>query len=308
MTEEMNDTTPSSMLHNPAIVKPAGIGICDWDLGHTPDDPYTPGEPASVFIPRAEAVGYEGIQVSVGTSPDNVMLRDHTVRKHYIELGKKHNISFCSVAVGSILHYLPLTTEPQSAVYVIDGLEAASALGADNILIAFFFGGDLLERDAAGNYINISPGKYPEYKWKERDIERLIELLKQIAPRAEDLGVILGIENTLSASQNLRIIDEIGSPFVQIYYDIGNSSEIFYNVPEEIRDIGNDRICEIHIKNIGSKLLYGNEGIVDMEACAKAIKGIGYDKWLVIETIGRPGRFEEDTKANIEFVRKNFYQ
>ena len=298
--------TPS-ISSNPKNVKPAGIGICDWDLGHDPDDPFTPGEPASVFIPRAAKVGYEAIQVSVGTGPDNVMLRDNATRKHYLELAKRHNIVFCSVAVGSILHYRSLATEPESAIYVLDGLEAAKALGASNILIAFFFGGDLLETDASGNYINTSSGRYPEYKWKEKDIERLIALLKQIVPRAEDTGVILGIENSLSAGQNLQLINEIGSPMVQVYYDIGNSTEFGYNVPEEIRQIGNDRMCEIHIKNIGSRLLYGDEGIVDMEASAEALKDIGYDKWLVIETMGRPGRFEEDTRKNIDFVRKVFF-
>ncbi len=291
---------------DPLKARPAGIGVCDWDLGHDPDDPFTPNEPASVFVPRAAKVGYEAIQVSVGTGPDNIMLRDNDIRRRYIELGKKHDIVFCSVAVGSILHYRPLTTEPQSAIYVLDGLEAAKKLGAKNILIAFFFDGDLLERDDSGNYIETYSGEFPEYKWKEEDIERLIALMKQIVPRAEDAGVILGIENSLSARQNLQIIDEIGSPMVQVYYDIGNSSGFGYNVPEEIREIGNNRMCEIHIKNFGSRVLFGDEGIVDMEACARALNDIGYDKWLVIETMGRPGRFEEDTRKNIDFVRKVF--
>ncbi len=298
---------PASLITSCNSAGPAGIGICDWDLGHTADAPFTPSKTAGVFVPRAASVGLEAIQVSVGTSPDNVMLRDNTVRKQYIELGKQYNIVFCSVAVGSILHYLPLTTEPQSAIYVLDGLEAAKALGAKNILIAFFFDGDLLERNSSGNYINTSAGEFPEYKWKERDIERLIALMKQIVPRAEDLDVVLGIENSLSADQNLRIIDEIGSPMVQVYYDIGNSTSFGYDVPGEIRKIGNHRMCEVHIKNIGSPLLYGDEGQVDMNASARALSDIGYDKWLVIETMGRPGRFEEDTVANIDFTRRVFF-
>ncbi len=296
----------SSLLSSCSNVKAAGIGICDWDLGHTPNDPFTPSTPASVFVPRAESVGYEAIQVSVGTSPDNIMLRDPEVRKKYIELGKRHNIVYCSVAVGSILHYRPLTTEPESAIYMLDGLEAASALGAKNILLAFFFDGDLLERDSSGNYINISGGASPEYKWKEKDVERLIALMKQLAPRAEDLGVAMGIENALTARQNIQIIEEVGSPMAQIYYDIGNSWSMGYDVPAEIREIGNDDMCEIHIKNMGSRLLFGDEGIVDMKACADALKDIGYDKWLVIETIGRPNRFEEDARANIDFTRRVF--
>ncbi len=290
-------SVPSSALYAFSGKGPEGIGICDWNLGRSADPTY---------IPRAAGVGLEAVQVSVGTAPDNIPLRESSVRKRYMELGKQHNIVYCSVAAGGILNQIPLATEPQSAVYVIDALEAAKALGSSNILTAFFGNGDLLKKDDSGDYILKSEGKFAEYQWKEKDIERVIAVMKQIVPRAEDLGVIIGLENSLSASQNLQIIDEIGSPMVQIYYDIGNSTNFGYDVPGEIRKIGNHRMCEVHIKNIGSRLIFGDEGEVDMEVCADALQDIGYNKWLVLETSGRPNRFEEDTKANIDFVRSTF--
>ena len=278
--------------------KPAGIGICDWNLGDSADPAY---------IPLAAKVGLGAVQVSVGTAPDNMPLRDNAVRRRYIELGKKHNIVYCSVAAGSILNEIPLATEPQSAIYVVDALEAAKALGSTNILTAFFANGDLLERDGDGNYINISSGEFAEYKWKEKDVERVIAVIRQIVPRAEDLGVIIGLENTLSARQNLQIIEEIGSPMVQIYYDTANPWNNGYDVPGEIRMIGNHRMCEIHLKNTRwNQNLFDETGNVDMEACASALHDIGYDKWYVLETSGRTDRFEEDTRANIKFAREVF--
>ncbi len=278
--------------------KPSGIGICDWNLGDSADPS---------FIPLAAGVGLDAIQVSVGTAPDNIPLREAAVRRRYIELGKKHNIVYCSVAAGSILNQIPLATEPQSAIYVVDALEAARALGSTNILTAFFGNGDLLERDGDGNYINVSSGEFPEYRWKEKDVERVIAVIRQIVPRAEDLGVIIGLENTLSARQNLEIIEEIGSPMVQIYYDTANPWNNGYDVPGEIRMIGNRRMCEIHLKNSRwNQNLFDETGAVDMEACASALKDIGYDKWYVLETSGRPERFEEDTRANIRFAREVF--
>jgi L-ribulose-5-phosphate 3-epimerase len=277
--------------------KPSGVGITDWNLG-------TQADPS--LIPLAVKVGLRAIQVSVGTAPDNMPLRENSVRRNYIEAGKKQNMVFCSVAAGSILNQIPLATEPQSAVYVIDALEAARALGSKNILTAFFGNGNLLERDQDGNYINTSQGKFARYKWKEKDVERVIAVMKQIVPRAEDLGVIIGLENTLSASQNLQIIEEIGSPMVQIYYDIGNSWANGYDVPVEIRQIGNKNMCEVHIKNMGSRLLDDKEGQVNMKACAEALRDIGYDKWFVLETSGRPGNFEQDTRANVEYTQRVF--
>lgn len=277
---------------------PAGIGITDWNLGQ-------PAYPQ--YISLAAKLGLQAIQVSVATSPENVPLRNRAIRQQYIELGKKHNIHYCSVAAGSILNRHALASEPQSTVYVIDALEAANALGSTNILTAFFGNGNLLKTDEDGNYINKSTGKYAEYEWIEKDVERVIAVMKQIVPRAEDLGVIIGLENTLTANQNLQIIEEIGSPMVQIYYDIGNSWGNNYDVQDEIRKIGNDRMCEVHIKDRGSRLFSSDEGEVNMEQCAMALHDINYDKWLVLESSGREGMFEKDTMANINYVKEVFF-
>ena len=135
---------------------------------------------------------------------------------------------------------------------------------------------------------------------------RSVEALRQIVPRAEDAGVALGIENTITAKQNLEIIDQIGSEMVQVYYDVGNSWGNGYDVPAELRMLAKNRICEVHLKDWKTPLLGSAEGMVDMGRCAKALADIGYDKWLVLETSGRKGKFFEDTRANVAFVKKTF--
>jgi len=279
--------------------KTVKVGICDWNLGGAcnPD-----------LIPRAKEAHLDGIQVSVGTNPDNIPLRHAEVRNKYIELGKQYGIEFHSVAAGGILNEIPLASEPQSAVYVIDAVEAAAALGAQNILIAFFANGDLRLRDARGRFRNISDGPFKEYELDARGVTRVVEVLKQIVPRAEYLGVALGLENTLTAKQNLEIIERIGSSLVQVYYDVGNSTSNGYDVPTEIRLLGKDRICEIHLKDNGKdvQVLTSPNVEVKWEESAQACKEIGYDKWYVLEESGREKRFIEDTQANVAFAKKLF--
>ncbi|UCF05029.1 MAG: sugar phosphate isomerase/epimerase [bacterium] len=273
-----------------------GVGICDWNLGESCDPD---------LIPLAKEAHLEGIQVSVGTNPDNIPLRDAAVRRKYLELGRTHGITFHSVAAG-ILNGIPLATEPQSAVYVIDALEAAAVLGAGNVLLAFFGRGDLRRRDSENEFIEHEEGGFKYYDLHEENVTRVVEVLRQIVPRAEDAGVIIGLENTITAKQNLQIIDRIGSPIVQVYYDVGNSWGNGYDVPGEIRMLGNNRICEVHLKDWDTSMLGNPEGMVDMKACARALEDIGYDKWLVLETSGREGRFVEDTSTNVAFVKETF--
>ncbi|HKJ68973.1 MAG TPA: TIM barrel protein [bacterium] len=275
----------------------AGVGMCDWNLGGSADPE---------IIPKAKEAHLQGIQVSVGTNPQNIPLREQAVRDRYKSLGKQYGITFHSVAAGSILNRIPLASEPQSAVYVIDAIEAAAALGAKNILMAFFGNGDLRLQDSMGEFRDLREGAYSEYELDTEGVTRVVEVLRQIVPRAEDANVVLGLENTITARQNLEIIERVGSEMVQVYYDVGNSWGNGYNVPEEIRLLGNDRICEVHLKDRQTRMLGSPEGQVDMHQCAEALRDIGYDKWLVLETSGREGQFIADTRTNVAFVKQTF--
>jgi sugar phosphate isomerase/epimerase len=273
------------------------IGMCDWNLGPSCDPE---------MIPKAREANIAGIQVSVGTSPEKMVLRDPKIRKRYLELGKQHGVAFNSVAAGSILNKIPLKSEPQSAVYVIDAVEVAADLGAKNILIAFFGNGDLRLTDSTGELRNLSQGPFNSYELDAAGVTRVVEAMRQIVPRAEDKGIVLGLENTLTAEQNLEIIDRIGSEIVQVYYDVGNSTHYGYDVPTEIRKLGKAKICEIHLKDWETPVLPSGEGEVNFKAAAAACKEIGFDQWYVLESSGREGRFLEDTRANVEFASQLF--
>jgi L-ribulose-5-phosphate 3-epimerase len=272
------------------------VGMCDWNLGKMCD----PND-----IPKAKDARLNGIQVTVGTGPGNMPLRQKAVRQKYLDLGKQNGISFPSVAIG-ILNEIPLKSEPQAAVYVIDALEAAQALGSTSFLMAFFGKGDLRVQGLDGKYINTSAGPFKSYELDAPGVKRVVAVLKEIAPRAEDMGIAMGFENTLTAAQNLEIINQVGSPMLQVYYDVGNSTEYGYDVPTELKLLGNRRICEIHLKDWRTPMLGSPQGAVNFPPIAEACKAIGYNKWFVLETSGRKGKFIEDTRANVAFAQKTF--
>ena len=66
--------------HFQAIAKasesPAGIGMCDWNLG---------GSASYDIIAMAKKVNLQGIQVSIGTDPTNIPLRSQKIRQEYID-------------------------------------------------------------------------------------------------------------------------------------------------------------------------------------------------------------------------------
>ena len=164
-----------------------------------------------------------------------------------------------------------------------------------------------------GGFRDLSEGPFSSYVLDEKGVDRVVEALRQIAPRAEDAGIEIGLENTLTARQNLDIMARVDSPMIKVYYDVGNATAYGYDVPTEIRYLGNDRICEIHLKETLSiedprrGLLGGPEsGGVDFTGTAEACRDIGYDKWFMLESSGRKGAFLEDTRSNVAFVQERF--
>ena len=125
--------------------------------------------------------------------------------------------------------------------------------------------------------------------------------LKLVSRRLRPLGRAVAEGYALRAAlaeQNLAIINRVKSSAVRVYYDVGNSTHNGYDVPQEIRLLG-DRICQIHFKDNKG---YLGEGEVDMKAAGEAMQAIAYTGWVVLET-KVIGEREADFKRNAAFTR-----
>ena len=126
-------------------------------------------------------------------------------------------------------------------------------------------------------------------------------VLKNIAPKAEKQGVLIGLESYLSAEDNLRLLERIGSPAVKVYYDVGNSTDKGRDVYQEIRLLGK-AICEFHAKDNGYML---GQGRIDFQKVRQAMDDIHYRGWIQIEAAAPHGMIPDYT-ADRKFLKKVF--
>jgi len=257
--------------------KPAlRLSACDWSLGALGPE----------GLAAAAAVGLDGLEISAaadnGHPGDVLAIADAERRLAYKQNGETHGVAVSSVAMG-LLNGFPMVSDPRAMAWVEQTIDGTKDLGANVMLMAFFGKGDL--RDKSGTL-------------KASDVDTLVGQLKELAPKAEKAGVMLGLENTLSAEQNLDILSRVKSSAVRVYYDVGNSTANGYDVPGEIRLLG-DRICQIHFKDNKGHL---GEGEVNMNAVAEAMRAIAYAGWVVLETKVLGDR-EADFKRNAAFSR-----
>src|SRR5262249_47480043 len=97
------------------------------------------------------------------------------------------------------------------------GIELCADLGAVVLLVPFFGSAELQEGEVT---------------------RRLTGHLKSLAPEAARRGVRLGIESTLPARSVAALVDEVASPFVGSYWDMGNAMWLGYDDIEEIEALG----------------------------------------------------------------------
>lgn len=252
------------------------LSACDWSLG-------APG-PEGLQI--AQAVGLQGLEVSVGDDSSEVLaIADTTYRAEYKKQAETTGVAVSSLAMG-LLNNAPFATDPRAPGWLEQSIEAAHDLGVTVILLAFFYSGDLLD----GNELNPAA------------VDATVERLKEALPKAEKYGITLGLENWCSAKQNLAILDKIQSDSVKVYYDVGNSTHRGYDVPTEIKELG-DRICQVHFKN-GADFL--GEGQLDTQGVRDSLLEIDYTGWMVLETSVPSGDRDADFKRNAQYLRELF--
>ncbi len=245
------------------------VGACDWSIG--------PAGDVNTFA-VAKQIGLDGVQISLNTAADHDHLRRPDKRQAYQEAARQAGVQIGGLAIG-LLNDIPYKSDPRTEAWVHDSVDVAKALGVSNVLLAFFNKNDL-RNHAKGQQV-------------------VVDRLKAVAPKAERAGVVLGIESWLSAPAHLAILNAVGSPAVKVYYDVCNASVMGYDIFREMRDLGKDQICEIHLKENGYLL---GKGKVDLAKVRQTLDDIQYSGWLQIEgavPTGQPmlASYQENNKT-----------
>lgn len=246
------------------------VGVTDWNLKQM-------GQLGAFELARR--IGFEGVQVSLGVGTDRLPMADPERQKAVLAESKRTGVAIASTHL-EILHRNYLKSDPLGQRWVADAIPITRALGVRVILLPFFGKGALTNRS---------------------EMDRVADALREVAPAAERAGVILGLEDTISARDNVYILERTKSPAVQVYYDVGNSTRNGFDIIEEIRWLGRERICEVHLKDNPH---YLGEGPIDFRAVVDALADIGFDAWAQLETDSPSGSVEADMRRNLQFIRK----
>ncbi|MCF2519561.1 sugar phosphate isomerase/epimerase [Dyadobacter sp. CY351] len=242
-------------------------------------------------LPLAKEIGADGLEVDMGGLGDRPTfdnkLADPAIRTQYLDKAKELNLEICSLAMTGF--YSQSFAKRDGIEKTIgDCIETMKQMGIKTAFLPMGVQGDLV--------------KNPELR------PQIIERLKSIAPMAEKAGVVIGIETALSAAEEVKLLDDVGSKAIQIYFNFSNALEAGRDVNEELKILGKNRICQIHCTDKDGVWLENNTRL-DMKKVKATLDKMGWKGWLVIER-SRDAANPRDVKgnfgANTRFIKSIF--
>ena len=228
----------------------------------------------------ARAVGADGLEVDMGglgqrETFDNKLAID-SVRREFLATAQADSITICSLAMTGF-YSQNFATRPTWRKMIGDCIETMKRM---HVHVAFLPLG-----------VNADPGKHPELR------DSVVRRLRIAGKMAADAGVVIGIETTLPAAGELKLLREIGSPGVKSYFNFANALDAKRDLEKELRTLGAKNICMIHCTNTDGVWLQ-NDAAIDMHKVKQTLDDMGWSGWLVVE---------RSRDANdVHNVKKNF--
>lgn len=262
----------------PALLAPAlahaarsrlKIGVTDWNLRLSAK---------LEAVALAATLGFEGVEVSLGRKPvgGKLLLDNAELQAAYLAAAARHKVALAGTCLD-IFHDDHLKNNPQAEQWLAAAIPITAKLNA-RVLLMPFFGKAALDTRAEQDYV--------------------ADLLKQHTKAAEKAGVVLGLEDSISAEANVRIMERSASPAVKVYYDVGNSTNFGFDIYREIPWLGASRICQFHLKDQG----YLGQGKVDLKRAMDRIMELGFNGFANLETDAPSGSIDADMKRNLGYV------
>ena len=242
--------------------------------------------PLGETFSKVKEIDFDGVEICTGADYREHWLWSESGVDEIKTISEKVGIETPALSPGGFTSYTFAHPDDEARSEGIAMLLHLSAvcpkLGAKVILVPFFGNGKIEKEHMTA--------------------PRFIDGLKIAAETAEKYNVLLALESTLNADDHQQILDQVPSPAVGVYYDMGNATGLGHDAAKEIYQLGK-AIVQMHIKDTGGN--HASEGEVDFPAVIEATHAIGYNGWLVLETPSKDDSIASAVK-NLKFVRENY--
>ena len=260
------------------------VGVCDWMV--------LKRQKLGVFA-LAHELGCDGVELDMGS----LGRRDSFENKLRIPSEAalfKHTADSLGVAIGAMamsgFYAQDLTQKPTYLSLVGDCFDTMDLLGG--VRVAF------LPLGGCGN----------NWATDKKKRAAIVQRLHEIGEAAKARGKVVGIDTPLDAKGNLRLLKEVKSDGIRIFYKLQTIVENGWDLVADLRRLGAGNICAIHASNTDS-LWLRNDPAIDMPALRATLDQMGWKGWLFVER-SRDTKMVRNVKmnygSNVRYLKEQF--
>ncbi len=233
------------------------IAVCDWMI--------LKRQKLGAFQ-LAKDFGADGVEVDMGSlgsreTFDSPITTNAVLRQQFLEKARDLGLEISSLAMSGF-YSQSFAERPTAPRMVHDCIDTMKAM---NVKVAF------LPLGVRSDLV-----KHPELRLQ------VVERLKVVGAQAAKAGVIIGVESELDAADQVKLLDEVGSTAVKVYYNFANAIQNGRDLTQELRTLGKDRICQIHCTDQDGVWLQDDPKI-NLPKVKETLDEMGWGGWLVIE-------------------------
>ena len=267
----------------PQVVKPYRIAACDWMMLKRQKI----GE-----FKLVREIGADGVEMDMGPLGQRVLFDNKLRDEHFQQLFRRTADSV-GVAVPSM---------------AMSGFFAQNFLKRDNYrdLIS-----DCLQSmRVMGARVAFLPLGGSGHEWKQQGPERteLVRRLHEVGEMARLEGKIIAIRTQLDARADIKLLKEINSEGIKIYYNLQDAVDQGRDPAKELKKLGRRRVAQIHASLTDSVTLDVDPRI-DMYSVRRALDKMKWCGWLVVER-SRNAKDVRNVKGNfgrnVAYLKKVF--
>lgn len=134
--------------------------------------------------------------------------------------------------------------------------------------------------------------------WTKGKVRKtVVKRLHEVGEMAHAQGKIIGIDTPLDAAGNLKLLKEIKSEGIKIFYKLQTAVENGVDICADMKALGGNNICAIHASNTDGHWIQ-NDPALDMPAIRKTLDEMDWRGWLFVER-------SRDT-TDVRNVKKNY--
>ncbi len=151
-------------------------------------------------------------------------------------------------------------------------------------------------------------GSGTEWQQAGEQHDEMVRRLHEVGEMALQQGRVIAIRTSLNARANIKLLKEVDSEGVKIYYNLQDAVDQGVNPVNELKSLGAKRIAQIHASLTDSVTL-DRDPRIDLHQVKRALDKMGWRGWLVVER----SRNAQDVRnvrgnfgTNVAYLKKLF--